>query len=45
MLKKCNGLRRVARSARAFHSALEFSELTGSELTIMIVIERLPAYG
>ena len=31
-------------AARAFHSALEFAKLTGSELTIITVIERLPAY-
>ena len=31
-------------AARAFHSALEFAKLTGSELTIMTVIERLPVY-
>ena len=31
-------------AARAFHSALELAKLTGAELTIITVIERLPAY-
>jgi nucleotide-binding universal stress UspA family protein len=29
---------------RAFHSALELAKLVGSELTIITVVERLPAY-
>jgi nucleotide-binding universal stress UspA family protein len=31
-------------AARAFRSALELAKLTGSKLTIITVIERLPAY-
>jgi nucleotide-binding universal stress UspA family protein len=31
-------------AARTFRSALEFAKLTSSELTIITVIERLPAY-
>ena len=31
-------------AARAFHSALELAKLTGAELTMITVIERLPAY-
>ncbi len=31
-------------ASRAFRSALELAKLTGSELTIITVIERLPAY-
>lgn len=31
-------------AARAFHSALELAKLTGAELTVITVIERLPAY-
>jgi nucleotide-binding universal stress UspA family protein len=31
-------------AARAFRCALEFAKLTSSELTIITVIERLPAY-
>ncbi|MGC1872232.1 MAG: universal stress protein [Acidobacteriaceae bacterium] len=33
-----------AEAGRAFRSALELAKLTGSELTIITVIERLPAY-
>ncbi len=32
-------------AARAFHSALELAKLTGAELTVITVIERLPAYA
>lgn len=31
-------------AARAFHSALDLAKLTGAELTIVTVIEHLPAY-
>ena len=31
-------------AARAFRSALELAKLTGSELTMVTVVERLPAY-
>jgi nucleotide-binding universal stress UspA family protein len=31
-------------AARAFRSALELAKLTGSELTMITVVERLPAY-
>jgi len=31
-------------AARAFHSALDLAKLAGTELTIITVIERLPAY-